>query len=71
MNILQALENLKDDKLYDFLSKITVVFNLLLDHVFEVVFHILEHDVLDKFLHVIPRVVEVLSDTNCTRILTT
>ena len=60
MYVLEALEDLEDVQLDFELGEVLHLVGLVLDHVFEVVLHVLEHDVLDELVLVVPRVVEVL-----------
>lgn len=64
MDELQSLKDLKDIELDLHFCEVLNFPDLLLDHCFEVIIHEFEDNVLNKFVLVVPRIVEVLNDGN-------
>ena len=60
VDVVEAFEDLVDDQLDLLVGELVHVLHFVLDHVLEVIVHVLEDDVLDQLVLRVPRVVEVL-----------
>lgn len=71
VDVLKSFEQLKDAQFDLLFRKVLALFGLFLNHIFKIIRHELEHNVLNQFILLIPAIEEVLIGKNAAQKLKT